>query len=71
MYVLVRKKDKKQFGFSVVTKSIGSGIESRFTVLNRVYDKEPVKKGDIIYCKNYEIDGQYFRMTSYAKMFQT
>lgn len=71
VYVLVRKKDKKQFGFSVVTKSIGSGIESRFTVLNRVYDKEPVKKGDIIYCKNYEIDGQYFRMTSYAKMFQT
>ena len=32
VYPLVRKKDGKQFGYSVITKSIGSGKEGRFTV---------------------------------------
>lgn len=68
-YPLVRKKDGKQFGYSFITKSIGSGVESRFTVFNRVYNAEPVQKGDIIYCTSYERDGQYFRMTGYRKIF--
>lgn len=69
IYPLVRKKDGKQFGYSVITKSIGSGVESRFTVFNRVYNAEPVQKGDIIYCTSWERDGQYFRMTGYRKIF--
>lgn len=69
VFELVRRKDNKQFGYSVVTKSIGSGIESRFTVVNSVYDKEPIQKGDIIYCKGYEVNGQYFRLTRYEKIF--
>lgn len=66
-YPLVRKKDGKQFGYSVLTKSIGSGKESRFTVVNSLYDKEPINKGDIIYCKGFERNGQYFRLTQYSK----
>ena len=66
---LRRKKDGKQFGYSVATKSIGSGKESRFTVFNRVYEKNPIKEGDIIYCKGFERDGQYFRLTSYEKIY--
>ena len=50
VFTLVRKKDNKQFGYSIITKSIGSGIESRFTVVNKIYDQDPIKKGDIIYC---------------------
>lgn len=69
IYPLVRKKDGKQFGYSVITKSIGSGVESRFTVFNRVYNAEPIQKGDIIYCTSWERDGQYFRMTGYRKIF--
>lgn len=69
VYPLVRKRDGKQFGYSFITKSIGSGVESRFTVFNRVYNAEPVQKGDIIYCTSYERDGQYFRMTGYRKIF--
>lgn len=69
VYPLVRKKDGKQFGYSVITKSIGSGIESRFTVVNKVFDIEPVQKGDIIYCKSWERNGQYFRMTGYSKIY--
>ena len=68
-YPLKRKKDGKQFGYSFITKSIGSGKETRFSVFNRVYEKEPVKKGDIILCKGYERNGQYFTMTSYEKIY--
>lgn len=69
VYPLVRKKDNKQFGYSVVTKSIGSGKESRFTVVNKVYDEDPIKNGDIIFCKAYEKQGQYFRLTEYSKVY--
>ena len=69
IYPLVRKRDNKQFGYSFITKSIGSGIESRFTVFNRVYDVEPIKEGDIICCTSWERDGKYFRMTGYKKIF--
>lgn len=65
---LLRKKDGKQFGYSIYTKSIGSGKESRFTVFNNVYNKEPVREGDIIFCKGYERDGQYFKLTAYSRV---
>lgn len=68
IYELRRKKDDKQFGYSFITKSIGSGKDARFTVFNKVYDQEPVKKGDIIVCKGYQREGQYFKMTSYSKL---
>ncbi len=69
IYPLKRKRDGKHFGYSILTQSIGSGIESRFTVFNRVYEKEQVKKGDIIECTGYTRDGQYFTMTGYRKLF--
>lgn len=68
VYPLKRKADGKQFGYSFVTKSIGSGKESRFTVPNKVYEKSPVRDGDIIKCIGYEQNGQYYRMTSYEKI---
>lgn len=69
IFPVCRKKDGKQFGYSILTKSIGSGKESRFTVFNRVYDKNPIKKDDIIYCKSFERDGQYFTLTDYNKIY--
>lgn len=69
VYELVRKRDNKQFGYSIITKSIGSGVESRFTVFNKVYDTDPIQKGDIIYCQSYDVDGQYFRLTKFSKVF--
>ena len=65
IHQLRRKRDNVQFGYSVITKSVGSGVEARFTVFNRVYEKDPIGKGDIIYCKSYERNGQYFTLTSY------
>lgn len=65
---LHRKSDNKRFGYSIFTKSIGSGKESRFTVFSKIYDKDPIKEGDIIYCQNYERDGQYYKLTAYSKI---
>lgn len=69
VFPLVRKKDGKQFGYSIVTKSIGSGKESRFTVFNSLYNKDPIKPGDIVYCSNFVREGQYFKLTGYSKVF--
>lgn len=69
VFPVVRKKDGKQFGYSVLTKSIGSGKESRFTVFNSVYNAEPIKKGDIIRCKGFDRDGAYYRLTKYEKIY--
>lgn len=66
LYPLNRKRDGKQFGYSFYTKSIGSGVESRFTVFNNIYDKNPVKKGDLIFCDKWSRDGKYFVMDDYS-----
>lgn len=65
---LKRKKDGKRFGYSVITKSIGSGKESRFTVFNSVFDRAPIQRDDIILCTSYVKEGEYFKMTSYEKL---
>ena len=68
VYPLCRKKDGKQFGYSIITKSLGSGIESRFTVMNKMYDSEPVKKGDFIKCLSWSKDNGFFRMDRYEML---
>lgn len=69
VFPVKRKRDGKQFGYNILTQSIGSGIESRFTIFNRVYDNDPIKKGDIIKCLGYERDTKgYFTMTKYRRI---
>ena len=65
LFPVCRKKDNKQFGYSILTKSIGSGKESRFTVFNTVFNLNPIHKDDIIYCKAWSKDGQYFKLEGY------
>ena len=69
MYPIARKRDGKQCGYTIQTKSIGSGKESRFSVWNRVFDKDPIRVGDIIYCKSFERDGQYFTLKDYHHIY--
>lgn len=66
-YELHRKVDGKLFGYSFITKSIGSGVESRFTVFCDVYDRKPFKKGDILVCTGWKRNKDYdsFVMLSY------
>lgn len=66
---LKRKKDGVQFGYSVVTQSIGSGKESRMTVLNSLYKNDPIQKDDIIYCSGFSKEGPYFKLTGYHHIY--
>lgn len=69
IYKLHRNSDGKMFGYSIITKSIGSGVESRFTVFNKTYNDNPIKKGDIIFCNHYTKDkGKYYTLTDYIKI---
>lgn len=66
VYPLKRKSDGKQFGYSILTQSVGSGIESRFTVFNRVYASAPIKKDDLILVIDWSRDkGQYYALNAY------
>lgn len=72
VYPLTRKSDGKQFGYSVIGRSIGSGKESRYTVFNRSFDKDPIQVGDMVYCEKYEVSRDkndkskvYYAMTQY------
>ena len=67
IYPLKRKSDGKQFGYSVITQSVGSGKEARFTVFNREYNYLPITKGDIIRLIDWTRDkGMYFTLRSYS-----
>ena len=68
VFPVSRKKDGKQFGYNILTKSVGSGVEAKFTIFNKLYNKEPVNKGDIIWCESFVRDGQYFTMTGYHRV---
>lgn len=68
MYPINRRSDGRQCGYTICTKSIGSGKESRFSVWNRVFDKEPIKTGDIIFCKRFKRDGQYYELQDYERV---
>ena len=66
---LRRKSDNKQFGYSVFTQSIGSGITSRFTVLNKtIKEHEKINKGDLIKCLDYSVERGYFTLKNFEKI---
>ena len=68
VYPVCRKSDGKQFGYSILTQSIGSGKESRMTVLKRKFEKEPIRKDDVIICKRWGRDGKYFQLLDYEHL---
>lgn len=69
VYPLKRKKDGVVFGHSVVTKSIGSGKEAKFTVFNSIFNKDPISQGDIIVCLDFARDGAFFKLLRYQKIY--
>lgn len=68
IFPVFRKRDGAQFGYNVLTRSIGSGKEAKFTVFNRLYKEMPIRKGDIILCTAYTREGKYYTLTGYQKL---
>jgi hypothetical protein len=56
---------KNNKGYSVITKSIGSGIETRFSLFNSLYKKTPIKVGDVIMCLNYTKNNGFYTLRDY------
>ncbi len=66
VFPVKRKRDGKQFGYNVLTTSLGSGVDGRFTVFNKDYGADPICTGDVIRCLGYHRDrGKHFTLTSY------
>ncbi len=65
IYPVYMRKNGKQFGYRLKTRSVGSGKESEFTVFNAQYNKDPIRKGDIVLCEEYERQGSYYNLRRY------
>ena len=65
IFPAIRKDNGKQFGYNVLAQSIGSGKTTMYTVLNKLYDDEPINVNDIIFCYDYKRKGTYFTITDY------
>lgn len=63
-----RRKDHSFCGYDVLTKSIGSGVESWFVVWSNVYARDPFEKGDIISCDSWSNDGKGFKLDFFRKI---
>ena len=63
-----RKADGVIFGHNIVAQSVGSGITTRYTIFNRVFDKEPLETGDVVHCLAYSRKGQYYNMDNYVRL---
>ena len=67
VFPLKRKADGKLFGYAVTTRSVGSGIETRWTVRKGVFDKTPIKENDLIICGRWSKDNRgYYVLESYT-----
>ena len=69
VYPLRRHRDNVQFAYSITTQSVGSGKRSKLTVKNPIYNRDPIRKGDLILCVGYEPDGKYFNLYHYLHIY--
>lgn len=57
------------WAYSVDVQSLGTGKASQITVLSRMYDKKPINKGDIVFCKDiYKNDRGYWIMNAWENI---
>ena len=69
---LCRKADSRQFGYSVFTSSLGSGIQSRFSIKGaeyRSFGDNPIAENDIIKCLSWENEKGYPVLKSWTQIY--
>lgn len=65
----VVSKAGRRFGYNILTQSLGSGKDGRFTVYTKEYDKDPIKKDDVIVCKKFRRDRGYYILNDYEHLY--
>ena len=65
----VTSRAGRRFGYNILTQSLGSGKDGKFTVYNREYDKDPIKKDDVIVCKKFRRDRGYYILNDYEHLY--
>lgn len=66
VFAVKNKKSMSVIFYRIRTKSIGSGKDAAFSIKKTVFAKEPVSKGDIIYCDEFSRDYRgFFTLNSY------
>ena len=69
IFPLINKSTQEQFGYRLITRSIGSGKQSQLTVYNRTYKKNPILKSDIITADSINKNKRgYWELISYQKI---
>lgn len=62
----MKDKEKKVWGYVLLTRSIGTGKVSKLTVKRAIFQKNPIKKSDIVYAKLLEKSKSgYWYLVSY------
>ena len=62
----MKDKEKKVWGYVLLTRSIGTGKVSKLTVKRAIFQKNPIKKSDIVYAKFLEKSKSgYWYLVSY------
>lgn len=54
IYSLASKENREIWGYAAYTRSIGTGKTARLTIRSKRYDKNPIRKYDIIFAKDLE-----------------
>lgn len=66
---LLNKETKKAWGYAVLTKSIGSGKNSRLTVRAKTFESDPIRELDIVYAKSISKNqAGYWYLVDYEKI---
>lgn len=47
-----RRSDNHLFAYNIITSSIGRGVNSKISIKEREFRRNPLKKGDLIFCKS-------------------
>jgi DNA polymerase III, alpha subunit len=63
------RKDDKTWGYSIQTRSIGTGKTANLTVYEKIFKKQPLYKGDILYASDlYKNKKGYWHLNKYEKI---
>ena len=63
-----RRRDGAIWAYVIDTVSVGSGKASKFTVVKGIYQKDPIRKDDMIWCSEFHRDGTYFRLDAWKHL---